>query len=429
MGLFNPNTGSWSVGGVQLPDFGVTETLSKIVGVPTTYQGGSNLYGDYPTTPEYIANINQAQQLADTRVASPVTYKAPTTNTNTNTNTNTGGGNYMDYYSGWDANQALQDFNKVFGGDINKLMTARGVNTGGTSGPSQEELALNASRNAFNSAYDPVYQQLDSMIGNVPSYQANREQQVNDLYGSQQNEITGARNNSISALDASRTNVATKQAQSVRDLQENMRNMLQAGNIQLGIGGAGDSSAANMYAYALSKQAGRNSADISNQASSQYAAIDSQGQQIRAVADDNLAKLGTWKVTSLNSVKQWAQDQISSLESMKLNATAEKAKALAANQVNVINQALSNLQQIDSQYTTWQSNLNNWALERLASLDDAKAKMSGYGNYSAQDIVAKELQGMNGTASGVTSSANMTGYNPWQKQKDEYTSFLNNYGR
>ena len=335
------------------------------------------------------------------------------------TNTNTGDGFSMSYYPGWDETAARADWNATGG--------AKGQTSGGSSGPSAQELALNALRSSVNRNYDQVYSALDEYAGLIPTQQTAREQSVNNLYNSQQNEINTAMGGSLGALDGARNNVATNQAKSVRDLQENMRNMLQAGNIQLGIGGAGDSSAANMYAYALSKQAGRNSADISNQASSQYGQIDAQAQQIRATADDNLAKLNTWKADNLNSVLTWAQDQVSQIRQQRISATGQKAAALAAAEAGIIQNALTSLQNMDSQIATWKQGIQSWAANRMATLDDAKLKMANSSNYNSADIVAKELKGMNGTTSAATSSANMAGYNPWQKQKDESLSFLNNY--
>lgn len=318
-------------------------------------------------------------------------------------------------YSGWDSTAAYNDW------------VAKGKPSPGGTGSNPNNDALSAIRNTFNNQYNNVYSALDQYAGLIPQYQQQREQSVNNLYGTQQNEINTAMQGSLGALDTSRQNVAANQAKSVRDLQENMRNMLQAGNIQLGIGGAGDSSAANMYAYALSKQAGRSSADISNQASSQYSQIDAQAQQIRAVADDNLAKLGTWKADNLKNVLNWAQEQMIQIQQQKITATGQKAAALAAAETSVIQNALTNLQNIDSQIASWKQGIQSWALSRLATLDDAKIKMSNSGKYNAADITAKELQGMNGTTSGMTSSTNMAGYNPWTAQKKGYEDFLKGY--
>lgn len=326
----------------------------------------------------------------------------------------------MSFYQGWnDPNAIRMDWEQTWRQKI-------GQGSGGSGGNGMSD-ALAGIKNVYSNAYNEVFSALDRFAGLIPQYKQEREQGVNNLYGTQLNEINTNMQGSLGALEGSRQNVAMKQAQAVRDLQENLRNMLQAGNIQLGVGGAGDSSASKMLGYALSKQAARGSADISNQAMSQYGQIDAQAQQIRATADDQKTKLDTWKADNLNQVITWAQGMLGDIEAQKINATGQKAQALAASEAGIIQSALSRLQGIDDQVSQWKQGIQSWALNRLASLDDAKLKLGQLGKYSASDIVANELKGMNGNTSGIASSANMAGYNPFATQKREAEDFLSNY--
>ena len=347
-----------------------------------------------------------------------VTNKQVTNNPVTNTGTNFDS-IYASMYPGWDRNAAEQDW------------IAKGRPTGGSGGSGggidANQAAINAARGAFNNAYAPLFAQLDAMAGLIPQQQQQREQGIQNMYGSQVGEIQGARDSAMAGLDVSKQQVAQRQAKSVRDLQENMRNLLQAGNIQLGVGGAGDSSAKDMLSFALSKAAGRSGADISNQAQAMYTDIDMQGNQIKATYDDNLAKLATWRDTNLSEVTKWAQEMLMNIESQKATAKGQQAAALAANETNIINNALSRLQQIDDQVSYWNKGIQEWALNRMAQIDDAKAKISGYGKYTPGQITAQELQGL-GDFSTITNNT-LLGYNPWSKQKDEMTNFLSNYGR
>lgn len=326
---------------------------------------------------------------------------------------------YNAMYPGWGRTEAYADW------------TAKGRPTGGSGGSGggidANQAAINAARGAFNNAYAPLFAQLDAMAGLIPQQQQQREQGIQNMYGSQVGEIQGARDSAMAGLDVSKQQVAQRQAKSVRDLQENMRNLLQAGNIQLGVGGAGDSSAKDMLSFALSKAAGRSGADISNQAQAMYTDIDMLGNQIKATYDDNLAKLATWRDTNLSEVTKWAQEMLMNIESQKATAKGQQAAALAANETNIINNALSRLQQIDDQVSSWNKGIQEWALNRMAQIDDAKAKISGYGKYTPGQITAQELQGL-GDFSTITNNT-LLGYNPWSKQKDEMTNFLSNYGR
>lgn len=323
---------------------------------------------------------------------------------------------YNAMYPGWGRTEAYNDW----------VAKGKPMPNGGGGGIDANQAAINAARNAFSNAYNPLFAQLDSMAGLIPQQQQQREQGIQNMYGSQVGEIQGARDSAMAGLDVSKQQVAQRQAKSVRDLQENMRNLLQAGNIQLGVGGAGDSSAKDMLSFALSKAAGRSGADISNQAQAMYTDIDMQGNQIKATYDDNLAKLATWRDTNLSEVTKWAQEMLMNIESQKATAKGQQAAALAANETNIINNALSRLQQIDDQVSSWNKGIQEWALNRMAQIDDAKAKISGYGKYTPGQITAQELQGL-GDFSTITNNT-LLGYNPWSKQKDEMTNFLSGYG-
>ena len=352
-----------------------------------------------------------------------VTGKQVTNNPVTNTQQQTGPSqqDIINAYRkmGWnDVDAILADYAATGGSKL-------GGSSGG--GVDANQAAINAARGAFNNAYAPLFAQLDAMAGLIPQQQQQREQGIQNMYGSQVGEIQGARDSAMAGLDVSKQQVAQRQANSVRDLQENLRNMLQAGNIQLGVGGAGDSSAKDMLSFALSKAAARSGADISNQAQAMYTDIDMLGNQIKATYDDNLAKLATWRDNNLSEVTKWAQEMLMNIESQKATAKGQQAAALAANETNIINNALSRLQQIDDQVSSWNKGIQEWALNRMAQIDDAKAKISGYGKYTPGQITAQELQGL-GDFSTITNNT-LLGYNPWSKQKDEMTNFLSNYGR
>lgn len=311
-------------------------------------------------------------------------------------------------------------------GGIVKAATT-GDPTGGQqqqpSGPSPEELAIRGARSAFENAYNPIFQQLDEWAGLLPAQEAKKTTQLNDLYATQQGELGTNMQGSLGQLDTARGQVAAQKAQSIRDLQQQMNQMSKAGGMQLGSAGAGDSSAARMYNFALSKAAGQSSADVSNQANNMYGQIQGQEQQIRATYDDQMAKLGTWKATQTSAITDWANGQLDQIRSAKLNATGQKAAALASNEVGIINNALSAIQKIDDQITSWNQGIQTWALNRMATIDDAKAKISGYGQYSPAAITRNELQGLNNVQG--ADSGGMTGFYNAQKKKE--TDFLSNY--
>jgi hypothetical protein len=194
--------------------------------------------------------------------------------------------------------------------------------------------------------------------------------------------------------------------------------------MQLGTTGAGNSSASKMLAFALSKAAGQGSANITNQSQQQYGQIEAQAQSIRSTYDDQVAKLGTWKADNLNQVVGWAQDQLGQIQNAKLNATGQKAAALAASEQGIINNALSALQTIQNNVSQWQTGMQSWAAQRMATLDDAKLAMSKNSSYNSAAITAPELAQF--TANQGAASPSYAGSNPWSTQKKDASSFLSN---
>lgn len=426
------HSGSW----LGLPDFGITEGLSKLFfGGSQTGQGGSDLIANLqaPNQPANDPTLNSILYNPNDSSTPSTSFAGPGSGSvlGTNTGSGGGGGTVTQQQTGPSQQDIINAYRKMGWNDVNAILAdyaaTGGSKIGGGGGIDANQAAINAARGAFNNAYAPLFAQLDAMAGLIPQQQQQREQGIQNMYGSQVGEIQGARDSAMAGLDVSKQQVAQRQAKSVRDLQENMRNLLQAGNIQLGVGGAGDSSAKDMLSFALSKAAGRSGADISNQAQAMYTDIDMQGNQIKATYDDNLAKLATWRDTNLSEVTKWAQEMLMNIESQKATAKGQQAAALAANETNIINNALSRLQQIDDQVSSWNKGIQEWALNRMAQIDDAKAKISGYGKYTPGQITAQELQGL-GDFSTITNNT-LLGYNPWFKQKDEMTNFLSNYGR
>jgi hypothetical protein len=411
--LFKANMaakGLWNIGGVNLPDFGISEFLGigpRNAAVNPSFNslsyqnnygpqpvGGSQLIG--PAVPSVgTSNKTVVSSVPNTYVQNP---------SSPSPSQPSGNGFDMKYYQGWNEDQARKDWIETGGVKGNQ----------GGSGPSPEQYALEQSKNAINSAYDPIMSQLDQMAGMVPGWIEQRTQQLNDLYSAQQGELNASQQGAMDQFTGYRQQVAQRQAGGVRDLQENMRRMLQAGNIQLGTAGAGDSSAAGMYNFALSKTAAKGSADISNQAQQMYTELDMKQADVKSTYDQQAGQLNTWKATEATKITDWAQSLLQNIQSQKVNAVGQRAAALAAQETSIINQALAGLQNLEQQSTQWGAQMQQWAIQRLASLDDAKLKISNSAQYSPQNIVAQELQGL--SSMGGNQYADYANANPYLMQ-------------
>jgi hypothetical protein len=237
------HAGSW----FGLPDFGVTEAIGGLLGAPRTAQGGSNIIG--------------------TNKAATPTVQGTTTN------------------------------NTPYGPVNNTPYGPARPSTGG------------------------------SVQTSVPVNNNQPQQQQNDPYASIRNDISGAWDNYLNSLNDTtgylndqRTaqqgiadsqlqqgiNTANDQkAKSLKDIANTTRNAFQAGNNYLGSLGAGDSSAANQYSFAINQQANKQTGDLNNFVSSQI-------QGLQAQHDQQIQQIASWFAQQQEALKQQiAQGQLS----------------------------------------------------------------------------------------------------------------------
>ena len=243
--------------------------------------------------------------------------------------------------------------------NINRNLGGGGVDIGNPNADRERAAASQPSvedqqRNAY-------FEYLDKMAGGLGGQQSDLEGQVNNLFGSQSQSINTGLQGSLGQLDLSRQNISSNKATSLRDLDVNMRNQLRAGNIYLGAKGASDSSATNQYALALGKAGSQNRTEVMKQANQLYAQVDQQTSQVKALAQDELQKLETWKNNNLLQISQYIQS---------LRGNIDQAKA------NYIQQQLAAL---DNQVNSYREAVTNWVTTKATSLSQLQQQLQQFG--------------------------------------------------
>ena len=141
----------------------------------------------------------------------------------------------------------------------------------------------------------------------------NQQSGGGDSYAQQKADIGSAWDNYIGSLNGmnsdlntqqtAQTNIAdtqwqagqdtvnTQQAKSLRDISTNVKNAFQAGNNYLGARGAGDSSAASQYSYAVQQDAQK------------------QIGQLNEFVSTQMSQLQSTHDTQINSIAQWFSQQ------------------------------------------------------------------------------------------------------------------------
>lgn len=253
---------------------------------------------------------------------------------------------------------------------------------------------INEQTNTINSQFDSYFSDLDRRMGLLPEEQRSQEDKLGNLYSSSLTDINAGRDKSIDQLEQSRKRAQEQQVNTLRDLENNLRNSFLAGNTYLGSIGGGSSSASDMLSYALTKAGSKNRTSIQNQAQQIYADIDNRISDVGRTAQDEIKKLDDWKNNQLLDIGDYIREKRNALEQMVSQGRIDKARALQELNTNVFNVAQQRLAQLDNAVMQWNQAIGQWALSRQAQLNDYKASLGQLGNFSAPDLVRQELSGL-----------------------------------
>ena len=269
-------------------------------------------------------------------------------------------------------------------------------------------------RGQVESIYQPVFESLDRLAGLLPGWKEEKLGTIGNLYQTQLGELGGAQEAARQRLEGYRGEIRTDQAQNLKALAESMRNWARAGQIQLGSWGAGSSSATPMYQYALAKEAGKRGTDIARQSSAMFNDLRMKEEDINLAYNQSKSQLDTWKTEQMGAITDWYNTQLSNIEQQKATASGEKARALASAENSLIQEAYNRLLNIQDQAQQWDAAMREWAINRLAGIDDMKMSLGQMANYSPQQIVWNELQGM-----GSMPQQSYEAWNPYARKARE----------
>lgn len=355
MALFNSHPGSW----LGLPDFGITEAVGGLLNRPTTSQGGSNLIGSAPVQ-NSSASTGSVQGASTsggfTGPVLPAGYQFPSNNTT----------------STYSAPQTQTMGAQTSGGDA------------GSSGPD----------------YSGYYSQLDEMLNSLGGQQQNLTNIANEQTNQQQNTLTDQYTTGTNQLNQ-------YQSKSLKDIGSSIANGFRAGNVLLGSVGAGDSSAANQYAYALaregSKQRGAVMSDVSNRR---------QGlKQTYETAKNNLTSQLN---AQISSIAQWFSEQQNALRGMKADVAKQQSD-------QIYQYAINQLQTVQQQALGVQNALNSWVANNATSIQQAQSQMNQ--NVANNPV----LSPMNTTPTSTVASAAPNYFNNANTSDKKQASLFNNY--
>lgn len=249
----------------------------------------------------------------------------------------------------------------------------------------------------LQSGYNDYYSQLDQMLAGLTGQQTNLQNVAQEQTNQQMSNLDLQRTQGVDTLNQ-------YQNKSLKNIGETIASGMRAGNNLLGSMGAGDSSAANQYAYALAKEGSKQRGGVMADVSARLGGL----QQVYNTAKNNLVSGLNQRI---NEIAQWFSEQQNSIRGMK--ATAAKQYSDQALQI-----ALGQLQTAQQDVMNQRNALDTWVANNATSIQQATQLMQ----QNAQNL---PIPTMNTMFSSGSSTA-PTYYNNSNTTEKSPTLFNNN---
>lgn len=331
---------------------------------------------------------------------------------------NSGGGGSWGGNSG--STSQLQQLSQTNRNPVQETEYQRLLNEQKNSAAAQEQRV----RDSINGGYNAYFQQLDSMLGGLDPQKSAQEGVVNNNYNQSVTDLGTSRDQSQSALDRQRGLTEQNQSKNLRDLADNIINSMTAGNVFLGSRGAGDSSAANQYSYALTKLGSKQRTGIVNNTSNILNDIGDRESQLNNVYTTELGRLNTDKENKLLGVSQWFAEAQNQIKGMVASGKLNQGKDLAQLSSQLLNNALQQIAAIDQDNRGRRDALEQWALNNSQNVQGLQSNLQSIGSINP---TLPQAAPITGTPS-VDASGNFvvpTGLGGGGGQDDQMRNLLN----
>lgn len=209
--------------------------------------------------------------------------------------------------------------------------------------------------------YDQYIQTLNDSLNGLSGQKDNLINQANSAYDLGNTQLTQQRDQQIQSTQ-------DQQNKSLKDLGSNIQNLFQSGNTYLGARGAGDSSAANQYSYAIAKMGTRERANIQQQATQRL-------NQVSDTYNQGLKQLEFDKNTQLANIGQWFTDAQNQIKGTIGQAGLAKGQDIQRLSENIYNQAIQAMQAVQAEQANKRAVLESWAANNAKDVQGLLANL------------------------------------------------------
>ena len=271
-------------------------------------------------------------------------------------------------------------------------------------------------RDEISGGYDQYFTQLDQMLNEGLQGQRTAQEGIaQSQYTQGINQLTPQRQEGLGLLTKQRQQTQEGQARSLRDVSGNIRNAMMAGNVYLGARGAGDSSAANQYSYALNKLGTQQRGDVLRQGSDIMREIGDRETKIQNIFTQETNRLGSERDQKVMQVASWFADAQRQLQSAKAQGQLAKGQDLASISKSMLTQALNELNRVNTEATNSRSMLEQWALNNAKTVSEARSNLQQTQQFNPAPFSRPQQVG----TPQQDASGNLTTYFPGQNQQEQ----------
>lgn len=243
----------------------------------------------------------------------------------------------------------------------------------------------NQIRGDISSGWDAYTNQLNDILNNgLPAQRTAQEGIANDQYTQGLNSLDLQKTQGLQDLGTQRTKVEQNQTKTLRDLSANLRNSFQAGNVFLGAKGAGDSSAANQYAYALTQQGNKQRSDVMQNSANNLSEIDNRETNLKNIYNTEVNNLQAAKDQQINQVASWFAEQQNAIRQAIAQGGLGKSQDLANLSKDILNQGLQAIAQINQNSQARYNALTQWAANNATTIQGLRDNLNQIAQFAPQ---------------------------------------------
>lgn len=290
-------------------------------------------------------------------------------------------------------------------------------NQGG--GQSEVDKLADQARGNINTGYDQYFAGLDEQLNtDLPTQRTAQEGMVGSQLSSGMGTLEGQKTEGLADLNVERRKTESGQAKSLQDLAENIRGLFQAGKVNLGSRGAGDSSAADQYAYAIAKMGTKSRGAVLAQTKEIQTQINDKEFKLKNIYNTSIKELQASTDQKNYEIANWFSQAQQQIKDMKAQGQLGQGQDLASLSQQALTMAQNKLMIAQTDAKDRRNALDSWAMSNSENITQLKGNLAKVSQYQAPGVNTPGLQGLSSPTGGNT-GWNMQGMG-YSTDEDKY---------